>query len=158
MDRAVVPMIPKRSGIGYRPPSAASHEQLPHVPGHIRPFGSGGYCLAGVCASGGRGRDLRAGEVGPARLSHEIVRSKSGPASMRSVCLAARRWFAKFAWSRRAARQVACRRGERETLMISPEARNGIQIDRVCSAPICEEIGARLRIRLAGEPTIEVAR
>ena len=37
------------------------------------------------------------------------------------------------------------------TLMISPEARNAIQIDRVCSAAICEEIGARLRIRLAGE-------
>ena len=35
--------------------------------------------------------------------------------------------------------------------MISPEARNAIQIDRVCSAAICEEIGARLRIRLAGE-------
>ena len=36
--------------------------------------------------------------------------------------------------------------------MISPEARNAIQIDRMCSAAICEEIGARLRIRLAGEP------
>jgi len=47
MDRVVVPMIPKRSGIGYQPQSAASHEQLSHVPGHIRPFGSGGYCLAG---------------------------------------------------------------------------------------------------------------
>jgi hypothetical protein len=35
--------------------------------------------------------------------------------------------------------------------MISPEARNAIQIDRACSAAICEEIGARLRIRLAGE-------
>ena len=35
--------------------------------------------------------------------------------------------------------------------MIRPEARNAIQIDRVCSAAICEEIGARLRIRLAGE-------
>jgi hypothetical protein len=35
--------------------------------------------------------------------------------------------------------------------MISPEARNAVQIDRVCSAAICEEIGARLRIRLAGE-------
>jgi hypothetical protein len=36
--------------------------------------------------------------------------------------------------------------------MISPEARSAIQIDRVCSAAICEEIGAHLRIRLAGEP------
>jgi len=35
--------------------------------------------------------------------------------------------------------------------MISPEARNAIQIDRMCSAAICEEIGARLRIRLADE-------
>lgn len=35
--------------------------------------------------------------------------------------------------------------------MISPEVRNAIQIDRACSAAICEEIGARLRIRLAGE-------
>jgi hypothetical protein len=35
--------------------------------------------------------------------------------------------------------------------MISPEARNAIQIDRAWSAAICEEIGARLRIRLAGE-------
>ena len=35
--------------------------------------------------------------------------------------------------------------------MISPEACNAIQIDRVCSAAICEEIGARLRIRLEGE-------
>ena len=66
LDRAVVPMIPERSGIGDKPQSAASHEQLSHVPGHIRPFGSGGYCLTRVCASGGGGRDLRAGEVGPA--------------------------------------------------------------------------------------------
>ena len=35
--------------------------------------------------------------------------------------------------------------------MISPEARNAIQIDRACSAAICEEIGVRLRISLAGE-------
>ena len=35
--------------------------------------------------------------------------------------------------------------------MISPEARNSIQVDSACSAAICEEIGARLRIRLAGE-------
>ena len=35
--------------------------------------------------------------------------------------------------------------------MNSPEARNAIQIDRVCSAAICEEIGARLRIKLACE-------
>jgi hypothetical protein len=35
--------------------------------------------------------------------------------------------------------------------MFSPEARNEIQIDRACSAAICEEIGARLRIRLAGD-------
>jgi hypothetical protein len=35
--------------------------------------------------------------------------------------------------------------------MISPEARNAIRIDRACSAAICEEIGARLRISLAGE-------
>jgi hypothetical protein len=35
--------------------------------------------------------------------------------------------------------------------MISPEARNAIQIDAVYSAAICEEIGARLRVRLAGE-------
>ena len=35
--------------------------------------------------------------------------------------------------------------------MISPEARNAIHIDRVCSAAICEEIGARLRIKLACE-------
>lgn len=35
--------------------------------------------------------------------------------------------------------------------MISPEARNAIQINSAYSAAICEEIGARLRIRLAGE-------
>jgi hypothetical protein len=35
--------------------------------------------------------------------------------------------------------------------MITPEARNSIQIDRACSAAICEEIGVRLRIRLAGQ-------
>ncbi|HEX2653646.1 MAG TPA: hypothetical protein VHN11_08350 [Xanthobacteraceae bacterium] len=35
--------------------------------------------------------------------------------------------------------------------MTNLEARNAIQIGRVCSAAICEEIGARLRIRLAGE-------
>ena len=34
--------------------------------------------------------------------------------------------------------------------MISLEARNAIQIDRACSAALCEEIGVRLRIRLAG--------
>jgi hypothetical protein len=36
--------------------------------------------------------------------------------------------------------------------MNSPEARNAIHIDRACSAAICEEIGVRLRISLAGEP------
>lgn len=35
--------------------------------------------------------------------------------------------------------------------MISPESCDAIQIDPVCSAAIYEEIGARLRIRLAGE-------
>jgi hypothetical protein len=35
--------------------------------------------------------------------------------------------------------------------MTSSEARNSIQIDSACSAAICEEIGVRLRIRLAGE-------
>ena len=35
--------------------------------------------------------------------------------------------------------------------MTSSEARNSIQVDSACSAAICEEIGARLRIRLAGE-------
>jgi hypothetical protein len=46
-------MIPERSGIGYQPQSAASHEQLSHVPGHIRPSGDGGYCLAGFCVAAG---------------------------------------------------------------------------------------------------------
>ncbi|WP_154071418.1 hypothetical protein [Bradyrhizobium lablabi] len=36
--------------------------------------------------------------------------------------------------------------------MTSPAVRNDIQIDRVCSAAICEEIGDRLRISLQGEP------
>jgi hypothetical protein len=35
--------------------------------------------------------------------------------------------------------------------MIGPDVRNVIQIDRACSAAICEEIGDRLRIRLARE-------
>ena len=35
--------------------------------------------------------------------------------------------------------------------MNSLDARNAIQMDRICRAAICEEIGARLRIRLAGE-------
>jgi hypothetical protein len=39
-----------------------------------------------------------------------------------------------------------------ETLMITPADRNEIRIDRTCSAAICEEIGHRLRIRLASEP------
>ena len=68
---------------------------------------------------------------------------------MPGVSTAAR--FTKLAWLRRAAREAACRRGKRETLMIDPKARNAIQIDRACSAAICEEIGVRLRIRLAGE-------
>jgi hypothetical protein len=37
--------------------------------------------------------------------------------------------------------------------MTSPAVRNDIQIDRVCSAAICEEIGDQLRIILAGEPS-----
>jgi hypothetical protein len=36
--------------------------------------------------------------------------------------------------------------------MIVLDVCNVIHIDRACSAAICEEIGARLRIRLAGEP------
>ena len=36
--------------------------------------------------------------------------------------------------------------------MTSPAVRNDIQIDRVCSAAICEEIGDRLRIALTSEP------
>lgn len=35
--------------------------------------------------------------------------------------------------------------------MTNSEDRNSIQIDSACSAAICEEIGVRLRIRLAGE-------
>ena len=37
--------------------------------------------------------------------------------------------------------------------MTSPAVRNDFQIDRVCSAAICEEIGDQLRIILAGEPS-----
>lgn len=36
--------------------------------------------------------------------------------------------------------------------MTSAVVRNDIQIDRVCSAAICEEIGDRLRITLTREP------
>jgi hypothetical protein len=36
--------------------------------------------------------------------------------------------------------------------MTSPAVRNDIQIDRVFSAAICEEIGDRLRIALTSEP------
>jgi hypothetical protein len=32
--------------------------------------------------------------------------------------------------------------------MTSRDARNAFQIDRACSSAICQEIGARLRIRL----------
>jgi hypothetical protein len=35
--------------------------------------------------------------------------------------------------------------------MTRPVVPNDIQIDRVCSAAICEEIGDRLRIKLAAE-------
>jgi hypothetical protein len=40
----------------------------------------------------------------------------------------------------------------RKTFMSSPAVRNDIQIDRVCSVAICEEVGDRLRISLAGVP------
>jgi hypothetical protein len=36
--------------------------------------------------------------------------------------------------------------------MSSPAVRNDIQIDRVSSVAICDEIGDRLRINLTGEP------
>jgi hypothetical protein len=36
--------------------------------------------------------------------------------------------------------------------MTSPAVRNDIQIGRVCSAAICEEIGDRLSIALTSEP------
>jgi len=36
--------------------------------------------------------------------------------------------------------------------MTSPAVRSDIQIDRVSSAAICEEIGDRLRIDLTGKP------
>lgn len=36
--------------------------------------------------------------------------------------------------------------------MSSPAARNDIQVDRVCSAAICAEMGDRLRIGLKGAP------
>jgi len=38
VDAAAVSVIPERNGIGQRPQSAASHEQLSHVPGRIRPW------------------------------------------------------------------------------------------------------------------------
>jgi hypothetical protein len=36
--------------------------------------------------------------------------------------------------------------------MTNPAVRNDIQIDRVSSAAICEEVGDRLRIGLTGKP------
>jgi hypothetical protein len=36
--------------------------------------------------------------------------------------------------------------------MSSPAAQNDNRVDRFCSGAICEEIGDRLRINLAGEP------
>ena len=51
VDAAAVSVIPERNGIGQHPQSAASHEQLSHVPGRIRPSGSGGHCLARLCSS-----------------------------------------------------------------------------------------------------------
>jgi hypothetical protein len=36
--------------------------------------------------------------------------------------------------------------------MSSPAVQNDIRIDQFCSGAICEEIGDRLRINLAGEP------
>jgi hypothetical protein len=36
--------------------------------------------------------------------------------------------------------------------MANSAVRNDIQIDRACSAAICEEIGDRMRIKLAAEP------
>jgi hypothetical protein len=39
-----------------------------------------------------------------------------------------------------------------KNFMTSPAAPNDIQIDRVSSAAICEEIGDRLRIDMTGEP------
>lgn len=35
---------------------------------------------------------------------------------------------------------------------LSPVVRHEIQIDHVCNAAICEEIGDRLRIKLTGKP------
>jgi hypothetical protein len=40
----------------------------------------------------------------------------------------------------------------RKIFMTSPAARNDSQIDHVCSAAICAEIGDRLRISLKGGP------
>jgi hypothetical protein len=40
----------------------------------------------------------------------------------------------------------------RKIFMTSPAVRNEIQIDHVCSAAICAEIGDRLRISLKGAP------
>jgi hypothetical protein len=36
--------------------------------------------------------------------------------------------------------------------MTNPAVRNDIQIDRVSSAAICEEVGDRLRVDLTGKP------
>ena len=47
MDRAVVPMIPEQSGIGYQPQSAASHEQLFFVPGQFGLLGVAVIALPG---------------------------------------------------------------------------------------------------------------
>lgn len=57
-------------------------------------------------------------------------------------------------WQGSKAPVISTDRGEanRQTFMTTPAVQNDIQIDRICSAAICEEIGDRLRIKLAAEP------
>src|SRR5260221_108672 len=72
------------------------------------------------------------------------VPSRLGPTSVPRACMAMARNLSLALSVPTAA--------SRKTFMTSPVVRNDIQIDRVCSAAICEEIGDRLGISLKGEP------
>jgi hypothetical protein len=72
------------------------------------------------------------------------VASRLGPISVPHACMVMARSLSLALSVLNAA--------NRKTFMTSPAVRNDIQIDRDCSAAICEEIGDRLHINLTGEP------
>jgi hypothetical protein len=143
-------MIPERSGIGLRPHSAASNDQISRSPGNTCLFGSRCCCLARVCSSGESERDSRVGEGRPARYPTGYSKLlTTGLAQFQDVLPAHGRLRIDDSGSSF---------GDRAPLMANFSeagmtiARNDTQIDHASSAAICEEIGDRLRLTLALKP------